>query len=249
MPSRTPSRFPSGFTNVTKDKNFGNAQTYDPMRFHMFIEDWDRYAAADYTLTESQAGATQALANGDGGRMLFTNSAADNDLVSLQKVGESFLFEDGKAIFGKCRFSISDLTLSDAACGLMITDTSPIVSVPSDGIYFLKTEAAAAVIFKVGKASSYTNSGTILTLTSTSTFYTLGFFCNGISKSVAGVTSYEFDLFAGTSMNPDFITTLTVPATNCPTTQTLTPTLALQNGAAAAKTLTSDFMMFGKARF
>ena len=248
MPSRTPTRFPAGTTNVDKFKQFGSIQMPDPQRFHLFVEDWDRYVATDYTLTETQAGATQALANGDGGLMLFTNSAANADVCSLQKVGESFIFEDKMAIFGKVRFQVSDATLSDALCGLAVTDTSPIASAPSDGIYFLKSTAQTGVVFRVGKASSYTVSASILTMAN-ATNYTLGFACNGVQYSVNGVLSYVFNLFAGTDHNPPFITKLYVPVTNTPTAQTMTPTLSLQNGAAAAKTLTSDYMVFGKSRF
>ncbi len=38
------------------------------------------------------------------------NTAAANDLVSMQKVGESFRFEVGKKLFFEGRFKVNDAT-------------------------------------------------------------------------------------------------------------------------------------------
>ena len=82
-------RFPNGVTNVGEDSLFAALGQLAGPQFHTYFEDFDYYTAADWTVTETQAGATQALTDGDGGLLLLTNTAADNDLVALQKVGES----------------------------------------------------------------------------------------------------------------------------------------------------------------
>ena len=106
-------RFPNGVTNVGEDSLFAALGQLAGPEFHTYFEDFDYYAAADWTVTETQAGATQALTDGDGGLLLLTNTAADNDLVALQKVGESYRFESGKKLFFEARFKVSNATQSD----------------------------------------------------------------------------------------------------------------------------------------
>jgi hypothetical protein len=92
-------RFPNGVTNVGEDSPFADLAMPAPTLFHNYMEDFDYYTAGDWTVTETDAGATQALTDGDGGLLLITNTAADNDLVALQKKGESFRFASGKKLF------------------------------------------------------------------------------------------------------------------------------------------------------
>lgn len=248
MPSITPSRFPSGITNVEKGRMFGPVQMPDPTRYHVFFDDFDRYVAADWTVTETQAGATQALADLDGGCLVLTNSAADDDVNAIQKAVEGFRWEANRMLYGKCRFKVSDATQSDLGIGLSITDASVIASAPTDAFYFLKADGAATMVFKAGKNSTYSTSGTVLTLAD-NTFYTIGFTCDGVGYVSGGSTYYGFRLYAGTSDNPPYVTTLSVVSTNMCDDEDLTPTFALQNGEAVAKIATIDYLLFGKARF
>lgn len=248
MPSLIPVRFPNGHTNVDKTRMFGSVQMPDPSRFHVFFDDFDRYVAGDWTVTETQIGATQALADLDGGCLVLTNSAADDDVNAIQKAVEGFRWQAGRMLFGKSRFKVNDATQSDIAVGLCITDTSVIASAPTDAFYFLKSDGAATMVFRVGKNSTYTASGTILTLAN-DTFYTVGFTCDGVAHVRSGVTYYDFRIFAGTSDNPPYITTLAVPAANVCDDEDVTPTFALQNGEAVAKNASIDYLLFGKARF
>jgi len=93
----TTTRFPNGVTNVGEQSLFAELGQPAATIFHTYFEDFDYYTAGDWTVTETDAGATQALTDGDGGLLLITNTAADNDLVSLQKKGESFRFASGKS--------------------------------------------------------------------------------------------------------------------------------------------------------
>ena len=101
-------RFPNGVTNAGEDTIFAALGQLAPTKFHTYMEDFDYYTAGDWTVTETQAGATQALADGDGGLLLLTNSAADDDLNALQKKGESFRFAAGKKLWFEARFKVSD---------------------------------------------------------------------------------------------------------------------------------------------
>jgi hypothetical protein len=193
------------------------------------MEDFDYYTAGDWTVTETDAGATQALTDGDGGLLLITNTAADNDLVALQKKGESFRFASGKELFFEARFKVSDATQSDLAIGLQITDTSPLDV--SDGVFFLKADGSTSVSFLVEKNGTATTTS-VATLVS-DTFITLGFNYDGgsvLQYCVNGVVT-------GTSA-----------VTNLPDDEDLTVSFAIQNGEAVAKTMTVDYIFVAKER-
>ena len=222
-------RFPNGVTNVSEDSPLADMGQPAATKFHTYFEDFDYYTAGNWTVTETQAGATQALANGDGGLLLLTNSAADDDLNALQKVGESFLFAAGKRLFFEARFKVSDATQSDVVIGLQITDTTPLDV--SDGVFFIKADGSTTVNLLVEKNGTATTSS--VTTLANDTFITLGFAYDGASAieySVNGVVT-------GSSVT-----------TNLPDDEELTVSFAIQNGEAVAKTMTIDYVFVAKER-
>jgi hypothetical protein len=226
----TTTRFPNGVTNVGEDSLFAQLGQPAATNFHTYFEDFDYYAAADWTVTETQAGATQALTDGDGGLLLLTNTAADDDLVSLQKVGESFRFAAGKRLFFEARFKVSDATQSDVVIGLMITDTTPLDV--TDGVFFIKSDGAATVNFRVEKNNTATAATSIATMAN-DTFIRLGFYYDGVSA----VQYFVNGAIAGSSVT-----------TNLPDDEDMTVTFAIQNGEAVAKTMTVDYIYAAKER-
>jgi hypothetical protein len=229
----TTTRFNHGVTNVAKTSNTGLMGQPDPTKFHTYMEDFDRYAAAEWTITTTEAGAgsaTEALANVDGGVLLVTNDDADDDADFLQKVGESFLFATNKKLFFKARFKVSDATQSDVVIGLQITDTTPLAV--SDGVYFLKADGAATVDCLVMKDSTATTESSVATLVD-DTFIVLGFAYNG---------SDEVEVFA------DDVKVATMVTDNLPDDEELTISFGIQNGEAAAKTMSVDYIMAVKER-
>jgi hypothetical protein len=201
-----------------------------PTKFHTYYEDFDYYVAANWTVTETQAGATQALTDGDGGLLLITNTAADDDLVALQKVGESYRFASGKELFFEARLKVSDATQSDVVIGLQITDTTPLNV--TDGVFFIKADGSTSVSLLVEKDNTATTTASVATMVN-DTFISLGFYYDGVSSiqySVNGVV-------AGTSVT-----------TNLPDDEDLTVSIALQNGEAVAKTMTVDYVFVAKER-
>ena len=223
-------RFPNGVTNASEDSLFAQLGQPAATEFHTYFEDFDYYAAADWTVTETQAGATQALADGDGGLLLLTNTAADNDLVSLQKVGESFRFATGKKLFFEARFKVSDATQSDVVIGLQITDTTPLDV--TDGVFFIKADGAATVNFRVEKNNTATTASSIATMAN-DTYIRLGFYYDGVSA----VQYFVNGTYTGSSVT-----------TNLPDDEDLTVTFAIQNGEAVAKTMTVDYIYVAKER-
>ena len=226
----TTTRFPNGITNVGEQSLFAELGQPAATIFHTYFEDFDYYTAGDWTVTETDAGATQALTDGDGGLLLITNTAADNDLVSLQKKGESFRFESGKALFFEARFKVSDATQADVVIGLQITDTTPLDV--SDGVFFIKADGAATVNFLVEKNNTATTASSIATMAN-DTYIRLGFYYDGSSA----VQYFVNGTYTGSSVT-----------TNLPDDEDMTITIAIQNGEAAAKTMTVDYVYVAKER-
>ena len=226
----TTTRFPNGVTNVGEQSLFGQLGQPAATNFHTYFEDFDYYTAGDWTVTETDSGATQALTDGDGGLLLITNTAADNDLVSLQKKGESFRFATGKALFFEARFKVSDATQSDVVIGLQITDTTPLDV--SDGVFFIKADGAATVNFLVEKNNTATTASSIATMAN-DTYIRLGFYYDGSSA----VQYFVNGTYTGSSVT-----------TNLPDDEDMTVTIAIQNGEAAAKTMTVDYVYVAKER-
>ena len=226
-------RFPNGVTNVNDVNLFADMAQLDPTKFHTFFDDFDTYTAGDWVVTETDAGATQALTAGDGGLLLVTNSAADDDLVALQKTPAAFTFTAGKKAFFRCRFKVSDATQSDVVIGLQVVDTTPLDV--TDGVYFLKADGSTAVsvVCRKNATTGSTSASSIATLAN-DTFVTLGFAYDGEGKvayEVNGAVVGSLD--ASSAFLPDAACTVS---------------FALQNGEAAAKTMTLDYVFVAKER-
>ena len=227
--------FTKGVNNITAQNILGQMIQLDPTQMHTYFNDFDAYAAADWTVTETQAGATQALTNVDGGVLLLTNSAADNDLNALQKIGESFKFVSGKKLHFKARFAVSDATQSDFVVGLQITDATPLAV--TDGVYFRKDDGDADLDFVVIKDSTASTATAIATVAS-ATYLTVGFYYNGVDEVVYAAST--------DSLNPKILGKLAT--TNLPDDEELTISFGIQNGEAVAKTMSVDYIFVAKER-
>lgn len=226
-------RFPNGVTNVAENDLFCDLAMPDPTQFHTYFNDFDTYAAGDWTVTETSSTATQALADGDGGLLLVTNSDQDDSLCALQKVGESFLMESGKKAFFKARFKVSDATDSDVVMGLQVTDTTPLDV--TDGIYFIKADGSTSANLVCRKnATTGSNVASAVATLADDTFVTLGWYYDG-----QGTLAY--------SVNGTVTGSMSASSSYLPDTD-LTVSFAIQNGAAAAKTITVDYIYAAKQR-
>lgn len=222
-------RFPNGITTTTEHSTFGEFILPDQTKAHVYFNDFDDYNAADWTVTEVGT-ATQALADGDGGLLLVTNSAADDDSSFNQKVGASFLMEFGKKSWFEAKFQVNDAIQSDIVIGLQIADTTPLDV--TDGIFFLKSDGANTVDFIVEKDSVATTTASVATLVN-DTDIRLGFYYDGINKITIFVDGVEVAASITTSLPDD---------------EVLAVTFGLQNGEAASKTMTIDYIQAAKER-
>lgn len=188
------------------------------------------FASADnmagWTTTLVEAGASEttvALKGGaDGGVLLITTDAAENDGANIQLQGEAFTFASAYPCYFGARLKVSDATQSDFLVGLCITDTD-LLGGMTDGIYFRKVDGSTTVNAVLEKDSTETT-GTALTCDTS--FHTYEFYFDG--------TNVDFYV-DGTA-----ITRLAV--TNLPNDEYLTPSLHFLAGEAVAKTMEVDWM-------
>jgi hypothetical protein len=206
---------------------FLDGETTSPEDFVEYFNDFLDYAAADWTITTTEAGAgsaTEAVGDAANGVLVVTNDAADDDADFLQYANETFKFVSGKKLYGAMRFSLSDATQSDFVFGLQITDTTPLAV--TDGIYFQKDDGDANLDFHVTKDSTATDVTAIATLEN-DTFVKVAFYYDGGDK----ILLFVDDALVGSAA-----------VTNAPDDEELTISFGIQNGEAVAKVLNVDFI-------
>lgn len=230
-------RFQGGVNTSPDGTIWGGGMPHlDPTLFHQYFEDFDYLTAANWTVTETQAGATQALTDGNGGLLLLTNTAANNDINQVQKIGESFLPATGKRFFLKARFQLSDATLSAFAVGIQVANADgTALGTALDGIFFLKATGAATIALysRQDNTTGSVNSGAIASLVNATMVEVAAFYDGGdrIYYSVNGTVLGYITVAAGT-----------LPNTDC------APVLSLKNGEAVAKTATVDYLLVAQER-
>ena len=219
---------PTGMTNAADGTPLGSYTAFDPSLTHAWFNDFDSFIAAEWTVTETQVGATQGIANGDGGILALVNTAANNDLNAIQLANETFAFTAGKQAWFKARFKLSSATNAAAVIGLQITDTTPLAV--TDGVFFSKAAASTTLNLVVEKSSTATT--TAVGTMADDTYVEVGFYYNGTDTIVA--------YLGGQSVATSVVTNL--PA------HTLCVSIAVANGTAAANTMSIDYLFAATER-
>ncbi len=222
----TTTNFPDGVTNAQLNSAFTDMTFPDPTLLYTYLNDFFVYTAGDWVVTETDAAATEALTAGAGGLLLITNTAADNDLVSLQKTPAMAAFSATKKAWFSCKFQVSDATQSDVQVGIVIVDTTPLDA--TDGIYFQKDDGAATIDIYVRKnTTTGSNKKSAIATLVAATDITLQWYYDGAGRVFYGV-------------NGTLIGSMDASSTYLPDATNLTVSISLQNGEAVAKTMTVD---------
>ena len=234
-----PQRFSNGVTNVASSDPMGQLLFPDPTLCHIFFDDFNRYAAADWLITTTEAGdgsATEAIQDADGGVLLLTNAAGDNDLDFLQLSGdggssanEIFALESGKKTWFKARCKVSDATQSDFVIGLTDIDTTILDA--SDGVWFQKDDGDTNLDFHVAASSDASSASAIATVAD-DTYLVLAFYYDGKDT----IEYWINGILEGT-----------LAADTLPSTE-VTITFGIQNGTTVAKTMSIDYIFVAKER-
>ena len=198
--------------------------------FYGYFNDFLEYHAGIWTITTTEAGtgsATEAITSGAGGQLLVTNAAGDNDADFFQLKGESFKFSRSKKAYFSARFKTSDATQTDLVFGIQITDTTPLTA--TDGIFFRKDDGNALLDLVVEKNNQAIEASGIATLAN-DTFITATWYIDPDSSKVFYCIN-----------NGDPIG-VAIPDASFPDDEEITVSFGIQNGAAAAKALTVDYI-------
>lgn len=210
----------TGSGTMWDDYQFGRPGVYSEYNNDFF---GPRDAYGDFVSTEVLGGAgasSMVITDEANGVFLLTNRDADDDSISLQLYGESFLPTSGKNIYCEARIKLSDATQMDALFGLVVRDTTPLAH--ANGMVFHKDDGDTNWDFST-IASSTTSEETGIATAGTG-YIKLGFKVTGTST-----VEYWVDDSSQGSFN-----------TNLPSTE-LALTLHVQNGEAAVKTLSVDY--------
>lgn len=233
-----PVRYPSGVNTAAKNTTLWDYPLPDPSRQVVYWDDFMQYVAGDWTVNETQAGATQALGDALGGVLVLTNTTTDNDLNSVQRVGEAFLPAAGKRFWMKTRFKLSAASVGDALVGICVTDTSPIATLPTDGIFFYKEDGGTGVDLYVRKdATTGSTSVADIANVAADTYVTLGLYFDGSRY----VEYFVNDVHKGT------LDLTTSPAAYLPDTECRV-VIAEQQGDTNAGVLTIDYILVAQDR-
>ena len=267
--------FTSGVTNVVTGGTGEHLKQPDPIKYHVYHEDFDKYTASDWVITTTEGGsgnASEALGDGDGGLLVVTNDDADDDSDEFQWAGGS---------------GAATEALGDGDGGLLVVtnddaddDSDEFQWAGGSGgvIESFKYEAAKGLYFKTRfKVSDATQSdfavGLVITDTTIIDGVTDGIFFRKADGStsmelVIEKDSTETTVSCGTAADDTFMTLAfyydpkdrkfhaykdnvevgTGVNTNAPDDEELAVSFALQNGEAVAKVMTLDYISAGKER-
>lgn len=199
-----------------------------------FLEDFvatpfagaDAPAAFATTLVEAGAGETTVAlkAGADGGALVITADANEDDGANVQVLGEAFKLAAGKPLYFGVKFQVSEATQSDFFLGLAITTTAALGGV-TDGIYFRKVDGSTTCNLVLEKNSAETEAAALTVAAATD--YTLEFYFDG--------TYVDFWVNGVQGTRPAI--------TNLPDDEWLSPIMQFLNGAAGAgKNLEIDWI-------
>lgn len=249
-----PSRFPKGVTNNLASHPLGRFKNPDPLRAHIFANDFDAYASGDWSLT-GQGTPTSALTAGDGGLLLLTTTTAAGDGAFLQKTPGAFTMQSGKQIWFRGLFTLADVTATTFFAG--IVNAGATAFAPTDGFYFTKAAAGTQLVFNykntTGSVSqsfnlpntpaTYTTYNDLLQSSGTASFLPIA----NSTQFVLGA-HYDGNVTLQIFFNDARVGSITLAG--APTTATLAPAFGVTNGTTtAAKTLTVDGVLAAKERY
>lgn len=232
------SRWPAGVGDNAIGSPLANYAGLNPARYRLYFNDFFNYTAADWVVTETDAGSTEAVTSDAGGVLAITNaSAGATDEASLQWAGGSgavvtqWTFDSAKDMVLVARFKVSNATNAALLIGLAATDTAPVASLPANGIYFYKAGGSTSLLASL-RASAASQS------------VTLGAMANDTYVEAAFVYN------SSTGYWQAFLNGALIGSNTSPTTPSaaLAPTIGLLNASAVAHVLSIDYLMVAQAR-
>lgn len=234
-----PARFPFGISTSRVDKTLGSYLAPDPTKVFGFFCDFTGldYVAAQWTVTETQAGATQALvaanAAGEYGLVAMVNTAGAADINSIQlTTAPIFYAGSSKKFWLKGKISRDN---ADAKIGFGFQAVNATPFTLADGVFAYINSASTDATFAIAEGSAVTTAtgSAAYAASALNTFVSLGMYYDG-----SVVHCYVDDVHVAD------ISTLT----NLPDNAALTPTLSTMNSTANARTMHADYLFLAIER-
>ena len=242
-------RMPNGVTNAAPWQTMGAAGTQDPTWSHMYANDFNTYAATEWTITTVGTG-TVALTDYNGGAILLTNTTGAADALYLQLTNAGFKFTPGKASFFKFAGQLSAVSADVFYCGLVQKGATTVASI-TDGIYITKATGAAtlSLVSKIGNVATTVAFPAVEALAA-ATYFEVGFMVDSLGNVAAffNPTTGSNPISASAAASGQArgrVATLTAPSL---TTALLTPAFGLLNSTGVANTLTVDYIVAANNR-
>lgn len=187
-----PSRFPNGISTDTVTQPLGNYPFPNPVEVYEVFHDFQQYVAADWTVTNTTSHGTVALTAGAGGIISLAGGASSvtSDIVNIQDNPLDINFSTSQQVWFHTKIK-KTTALNDQILVGITSDASALA--PTDGIYFNKAAASAAIDFVVRKSSTSTTQAAVATLAD-NTYIQLSFYYNGkdaVDVFVNGVKVYS----------------------------------------------------------
>jgi hypothetical protein len=223
----------------------------DPTVWQQYFNDFHEYRASDWVTAGSVGTGTRVVADERGGVLVLTNSAADNDALfnQLSKDGGTtvsgvFNLVFGKKFFYQTRVKLVDgsgtpgVTEVDAAFGMGIADTGPIITTPA-GLMFRKVDGQNTITARSSGGTGGTQAGEPFAF-SANVYNTFSIYYNGrVSTSPADLVLFFY-------LNNVRIAAW--PSTGLGTSNNTAPSFAVQNGQAAASVMSIDYIFAAQER-
>ncbi len=175
-----PTRLLSGVSTQARKTLFGAFKIPCPFEANYYFNDFNTYAAGDWTVTTVNSG-TSALQAANGGSLLLTTGATGTNFQGNTLVPASFSITPGYKAWFAINVTLADTTLPSFVIGM--TKGGP--SAPTDGIYFTKaasSQSVSAVIRASSTSSTITGIATLPTaaaITPAVPTFSLGWFYDG----------------------------------------------------------------------
>jgi hypothetical protein len=227
-------RFPNGISTSAENTIASSLPFPDPTKFHTFLTDFYQFIAAEWLITETQAGALQSLVPVNGGVLQLLNSAALNDINQIQKTPLTSLLDPAKKLFMKFRLSLNDANLTHLAVGLypVVPDATNAAAIVQ-GISMIKPSGSNNVTVYVRRDAGVNGVSAIAQFP--------------VPSGLIGELTFYWDgagrLYYGT--NNTVLGYLQVPPTSFPNV-ILAPTIAIKNGEAVAKSAAVDLIFLAQ---
>ena len=249
-------RTPTGTTNAAPWQTMANCGTQDPTWVHEYFNDFNTYLPSDWVVTLTGTG-TSAVTAFDGGALLSTTTAGATDANFYQIAAAGFKIGSTvtppKETFFKYSGVLSDVINSTFYAGLLSQTTTPLAA--TDGLYIYKATGSAALtlVSKIGGVTaSYPFPAACIPVNGVQ--FEIGFHVDPLGNIEAFWNPTTGDnpvgyaqAYAGQPVG-SVVKALQTGAASLVTTALLTPSFGIQNGAAAAKTLTTDYIVAERHR-